>query len=219
MAALQRTLALIKPDAVDKADAIVEMAQQAGFTVLERRRVRLTPEETSDFYAEHYGKPDFSAMIHYMSLGPVVALVLAKGGNTVQDWLELIGPEDVRKAQTTAPNSIRAKYGIVEMGDDQDSLMPDLALREGSIKLMNAVHGSDSPATAQREIRFFFPSNVVEPLPSAEEAREYINNKINPTLRKGLTALIKKKPEDPLRFLAQWLETNNPNRPNVEEPE
>ena len=63
------------------------------------------------------------------------------------------------------------------------------------------------------------PLDVVEPLPSAEEAREYINNKINPTLRKGLTALIKKKPEDPLRFLAQWLETNNPNRPNVEEPE
>ena len=53
--------------------------------------MELTPEETSDFYAEHYGKPDFSAMIAYMSKAPVVALVLAKGPETVAEWLELIG--------------------------------------------------------------------------------------------------------------------------------
>lgn len=109
--------------------------------------------------------------------------------------------------------------GARVVAEEHDSMMPDLAIQQGSIKLMNAVHGSETPQAAQREIRFFFPSNVVEPLPSAEEARDFINSKINPTLRKGLTALIKKKPEDPLRFLAGWLEANNPNRPNVEEPE
>jgi len=209
---LQRTLALVKPDAVDKADEIVEAAMQAGFTVLERRRVKLTPEETSDFYAEHYGKPDFSSMIAYMSKAPIVALVLAKGPETVAEWSDLIGPEDVKKAQISAPKSIRAKYGTALSDDSQ-------ARGATSINLMNAVHGSDSPRAAQREIRFFFPNCIVEPLPSAEDTRDFISTKINPTLIRGLTELVKAKPADPLRYLAGWLEGNNPNRPKVEEPE
>jgi len=219
-ATLQRTLALIKPDAAARdADAIVEIALQNGFTVLERRRVRLTPEETSDFYAEHYGKPDFSAMIAYMSRGPIVALVLAKGSNTVADWQELMGPEDVRKAQASAPGSIRARFGSGFMDADGADNQQDAPQRDaGNIKLMNAVHGSDSPIAAQREIRFFFPHCVVEPLPNPDSARDFINAKINPTLIKGLTALVKAKPADPLRFIANWLEANNPNRPAVVEP-
>lgn len=221
-AQLQRTLALIKPDAIQHADAIVEIAMQKGFTVLERRRVRLTPEETSDFYAEHYGKPDFSAMIAYMSRGPIVALVLAKGSNTVADWQELMGPEDVKKAQASAPGSVRARFGTAGLIPDEagaDGMLPDLPHRDGNIKLMNAVHGSETPVAAQREIRFFFPHCVVEPLPNPDAARDFINTKINPTLIKGLTALVKAKPADPLRFIAGWLEQNNPNRPQVSEPE
>ena len=91
--------------------------------------------------------------------GPVVALVLAKGENTISDWQQLMGPEDVKKAQASDPNSIRAKYGIVEHTEEHDSMMPDLAIQQGSIKLMNAVHGSETPQAAQREIRFFFPSS------------------------------------------------------------
>lgn len=59
----------------------------------------------------------------------------------------------------------------------------------------------------------------MEPLPTAEMSRKYINEKINPTLIKGLTALSKAKPSDPLRFLADWLDENNPNQPVVEEPD
>jgi nucleoside-diphosphate kinase len=175
--------------------------------------VKLSAEETSDFYAEHYGKPDFSTMIAYMSKGPIVALVLAKGSETVADWLELIGPENVKKAISSAPKSIRAKYGTVERDDLQSRNAG------ASINLMNAVHGSDSPRSAQREIRFFFPNSIVEPLPNPDDTRDFINTKINPTLIRGLTELVKAKPNDPLRFLAGWLSSNNPNRPQVEEPD
>jgi nucleoside-diphosphate kinase len=111
-------------------------------------------------------------------------------------------------------SSIRAIYGTAEPSDQTD-----FHSRESNIKLMNAVHGSETPRAAQREIRFFFPNCIVEPLPSADDARDFINSKINPTLIRGLTELVKAKPEDPLRYLAKWLESNNPNRPQVEEPE
>ena len=106
----------------------------------------------------------------------------------------------------------------------------DFHARESNIKLMNAVHGSETPRAAQREIRFFFPAAqreirfffpncFVEPPPSADDARDFINSKIIPTLIRGLSDLVKAKPEDPLRYLAQWLESNNPNRPQVVESE
>lgn len=179
----------------------------------------LSPEECSDFYAEHYGKNDFSALITYMSgdpikkKNPIVALVLARGSNTVADWLDLMGPEDVDKARVSAPNSIRARYG------SGSADRPSLVSGATNFKLFNAVHGSESPKAALREISFFFPNCITEPLPSPEETRDFINNKINPTLIRGLTELVKNKPADPLRFLAGWLEENNPNRPQVTEPD
>ena len=111
--------------------------------------------------------------------------------------------------------SIRAIYGTAGLSDS----LTDLHARESNIKLMNAVHGSETPRAAQREIRFFFPNCIVEPLPSADDARDFINSKINPTLIRGLTDLVKAKPKDPLRYLAAWLESNNPNRPKVVEPD
>ena len=83
----------------------------------------------------------------------------------------------------------------------------------------NGVHGSDSAEAAAREIRFFFPAAVMEPMPSAAECRDYVNKHINPTLLAGLTELVKAKPQEPLQHLADWLLANNPNKPKVVEPE
>lgn len=195
---VERTLALVKPDAVHRADDILELAQANGFTILQKTRIQLSQEQASEFYAEHFGKAFFPNLLSFMASGPIVAAVLAKE-NAVQAWRELLGPTDSNKARASAPSSIRAKFGT-----------------DGS---RNAAHGSDSPASAQREIRFFFPEAICEPLPSPASTRDYLTQTVTPTLIKGLTALCKAKPSDPVVWLADWLAAHNPNKPVVLEPE
>eukprot|EP00051_Salpingoeca_urceolata_P033913 m.22789 g.22789 ORF g.22789 m.22789 type:complete len:202 (-) comp6953_c0_seq1:154-759(-) len=200
MAVFETTLLLVKPDAVRNGDApnVLAHARKAGFTVLEQRRLRLTPEQASEFYAEHYGKTFFSSLVTFMSSGPLVAAVLAKS-DAVPSLRALVGPTDSNKARETHPTSLRALFGT----DGQ----------------RNAVHASDSPAATQREIRFFFPQRITEPLASASDGTEYLGKEVNPTLILGLTALCKAKPAHPTAWLADWLLKNNPNKPSVEEPD
>eukprot|EP00730_Choanoeca_flexa_P018067 TRINITY_DN8766_c0_g1_i2.p1 TRINITY_DN8766_c0_g1~~TRINITY_DN8766_c0_g1_i2.p1 ORF type:complete len:199 (+),score=13.36 TRINITY_DN8766_c0_g1_i2:50-646(+) len=195
---MQHTLALIKPDAAGYADEIIDAIQQAGFTILNKRRVRLSLEQTSDFYIEHYGKDFFPSLISFMSSGPVTALILA-GEDGIAAWRELIGPTNAKKAKEIAPTSLRARFGT----DNQ----------------RNALHGSDSTISANREIKFFFPNFVVSDPSNVEAGRDYLEKTVNPTLIRGLTALCKVKPETPIRWLADWLEENNPNTPTIQEPE
>ena len=69
----------------------------------QKRRVHLTPEQTSDFYAEHYGKLFFPSLVAYMSSGPVIAMVLARE-NAIAYWRELVGPTNAIKARETHPD-------------------------------------------------------------------------------------------------------------------
>ena len=71
--------------------------------VFQKRRVHLTPEQASDFYAEHYGKLFFPSLVAYMSSGPVIALVLARE-KAISHWRELIGPTNAIKARETHPD-------------------------------------------------------------------------------------------------------------------
>jgi len=73
-------------------------------------------------------------------------------------------------------------------------------------------------SSSQREIRFFFPDCIVEPVATGQAAKDYLSKSVNPTLLKGLTDLAKKKPEDPVLWLADWLLENNPNKPRVRNP-
>jgi len=194
---VERTLAICKPDAVFKCEEIEDIVLRSGFTILQKRRVHLTPEQASDFYAEHYGKLFFPSLVAYMSSGPVIALVLARE-KAISHWRELIGPTNAIKARETHPDCLRAIYGT----DDQ----------------RNGLHGSDSYSSAEREIRFFFPDSVVEPIPVGQAARDFLAKAVNPTLLKGLTELCKQKPQDPVIWLADWLLENNPNKPKVRGP-
>ncbi|KAK7005202.1 nucleoside diphosphate kinase 5 [Biomphalaria glabrata] len=194
---VERTLAIIKPDALHKADEIEDIILRSGFAVLQKRRVHLTPEQASDFYAEHYGKLFFPSLVAYMSSGPIITLMIARD-QAISYWRELIGPTNTLKARQTHPECLRAIYGT----DDQ----------------RNALHGSDSFSSAQREIRFFFPDSIVEPVATGQAAKDYLSKVVNPTLLKGLTDLAKKKPEDPVLWLADWLLENNPNKPRVRNP-
>ncbi|CAF0852420.1 unnamed protein product [Adineta steineri] len=191
---VERTLALIKPDAVNKAIDIETVILNQGFTILQKRRVILTAEQCSDFYSEHYGKKFFPSLVAFMTSAPLVAMVLAKE-NAIQQWRELIGPTNSDVAKETNPDSIRALFGTNEQ--------------------KNAVHGSDSAVSAEREIRFFFPNCIVEPIPVGQPAKDYLEQNVNKTLMKALTALCKEKPKDPVLWLADKLMEINPYKPKL----
>jgi nucleoside-diphosphate kinase len=131
----QRTLSLIKPDAVGKAQigAIVARLEAAGLRVVAMQMLTLTPQQAGDFYAAHRERPFYGGLVEFMTSGPIVAQVL-EGDNAVAKNRETMGATNPKDA---AAGSIRADFAAnVEQ---------------------NAVHGSDSPQSAAAEIAFFFP--------------------------------------------------------------
>ncbi|KAG8439146.1 hypothetical protein GDO86_005384 [Hymenochirus boettgeri] len=192
---VERTLALIKPDLLHKAEEIEEIILRCGFQIVQKRKVHLSPEQCSDFYSDQYGKMFFPSLTSFMSSGPIVALVLARN-NAISFWKELMGPTNSLKAKETHPESLRAMYGT----DD----------------LHNAVHGSYCFTSAEKEIRFIFPEVFIEPMPTEQAAKDYLRLFVNPTLIAGLSELCKQKPDDPHTWLADWLLKHNPNKPDVE---
>ena len=132
---MEKTLAILKPDAVQKkyAGKIIDRIYDKGFTIKELIMLQLNEEKAKKFYEVHKERPFFNDLIQYMVSGPIIAAVLEKE-NAIKDWRELMGATDPAKAQN---GTIRKDYGV-----NMDA---------------NAVHGSDSPQTASREINFFFP--------------------------------------------------------------
>jgi len=194
---VERTLVIVKPDAMAKAIEIEDIILRNGFTILQKRKIHLSPEQASEFYIEHYGKMFFPSLVAYMSSAPVMVFALAKH-KAISSWVELMGPSNPFKARETNPGCLRDTYG------------KDL--------MRNAVHGSESFSSAHREIRFMFPQGIMEPLSVGQASKTYLAEEISPTLLQGLTALCKKKPGDPIGWLADWLIENNPNKPVVKEP-
>ncbi|NP_001072619.1 nucleoside diphosphate kinase homolog 5 [Xenopus tropicalis] len=193
---VERTLAIIKPDVLHKAEEIEDIILRCGFHIVQKRKVHLSPEQCSDFYSDQYGKMFFPSLTAYMSSGPIIAMTLARY-NAISYWKELIGPTNSLKAKETHPESLRAIYGT----DD----------------LRNALHGSYCFTSAEREIRFMFPEALIEPVPIGQAANTYLNLFVNSTLIAGLTELCKQKPTDPYIWLADWLLKHNPNKPAVED--
>jgi nucleoside-diphosphate kinase len=131
---MERTLAIIKPDAVGKrhAGAIIKRIEDAGFAVRAMRKLALSKTEAEGFYAVHRGKPFFPSLTEFMSSGPVVVLALEADG-AIKKWRDLMGATDPAKA---APGTLRAEFGS-SIGE-------------------NATHGSDAPETAAVEVAYFF---------------------------------------------------------------
>jgi len=132
--ALERTFAIIKPNAVQDGHIgeILSAIEQEGFTIHGLRMVHLTPELIRGFYLEHIQKGFFPELEAFMMAGPVVLMVL-EGENAVRRWRDLMGATDSSKA---APGTLRSRFG---KGITQ-----------------NAVHGSDAPESAEREVHYFF---------------------------------------------------------------
>ncbi|HVC44360.1 MAG TPA: nucleoside-diphosphate kinase [Candidatus Binataceae bacterium] len=131
---MERTLAIIKPDAVGRhlAGDILKRIEASGLSVVGLRLMHLTRAQAQLFYAVHRERPFYGSLCDYMSSGPVVIAALA-GEGAIKRWRDLMGATDPAKA---AAGTIRKDFGQnVEQ---------------------NATHGSDAPETAANEIAFFF---------------------------------------------------------------
>src|SRR5687768_4668258 len=137
--AVQRTLSIIKPDAVAKnvIGQIYARFEGAGLKVVAARMAHLSRQEAEGFYAVHKGRPFYNDLVSFMISGPVMIQVL-EGEEAIVKNRDLMGATDPKKA---AKGTIRADFAQ-------------------SIDA-NAVHGSDAPETAAVEIAYFFPSSQV----------------------------------------------------------
>ena len=137
----QRTLAIIKPDAVAKGAAgkIMARIEEAGFTILAAKLIHMTDAQARGFYIVHKDKPFYGSLCSFMTQGPCIPMVL-EGDNAIARWRDLMG----------ATNPANAGAGTIRK---------DFA---SSIEA-NAVHGSDAPETAAFEIPYFFASLEIHP--------------------------------------------------------
>ena len=134
----ERTLSMVKPDAVEKnlIGAVLARLEQAGLKVAAAKMVLLSRGDAERFYAVHKGKHFFEGLISFITSGPLLALVL-EGENAILKNREVMGATDPRKA---LPGTIRGDFAK-DIGDRMER---------------NVVHGSDAPQTAAAEIAFFF---------------------------------------------------------------
>jgi len=132
--AKQRTFSIIKPDATQRniTGSINAVFEKNGLRIVAQKRIRLSRREAREFYAVHKDRPFYEELVEYMVSGSVVVQVL-EGEEAIAKNREIMGATDPAKA---APGTIRKEFGE-------------------SIE-RNSVHGSDSPQTAEQEIRFFF---------------------------------------------------------------
>ncbi|MFB3777292.1 MAG: nucleoside-diphosphate kinase [Bryobacteraceae bacterium] len=133
---IERTFSIIKPDAVAAGHAgqILAMIEAAGFKLLGARMLRMRREQAQEFYAVHRGKPFYESLVAFMTEGPVIVLALERE-DAIAKLREVMGATNPANA---AEGTIRKRFAAnIER---------------------NAIHGSDAPATAEVELRFFFSS-------------------------------------------------------------
>ncbi len=139
MADIQRTLSIVKPDAVAKGAAgdILSRFEKAGLTILALKKIQLTQELAQGFYAVHKERPFYGELVTFMTSGPVVVSVL-EGPNAIAAHRDLLGPTNSNEAPA---GTIRGDHGT------------DIE--------RNAAHGSDAPETAKIEIAYFFNASEI----------------------------------------------------------
>ncbi len=136
---MENTLSIIKPDAVSKnvLGKILDRFESSGLKIIAIKKLHLDKDMAEGFYAEHKGKPFFEKLINFMTSGPVVVQVLS-GENAIKTNRELMGNTNPEEA---ASGTIRSDFA-----ESIDA---------------NAVHGSDSPESAEREISYFFTESEI----------------------------------------------------------
>lgn len=146
-AANERTFAMIKPDAYLNIGKILSMIYQAGFKIHRMKMSRFNEDTAGVFYGEHKGKHFYPGLVDFVTSDVCVGMELVRH-DAILAWRELLGPTNTQRAQEEAPDSIRALFGT-----------------DGT---RNACHGSDSPASAARELGIFFGDHNIMPSTSLQ---------------------------------------------------
>jgi len=138
---IERTFAMVKPDGVRRGlvGDVVKRLETRGFRIVGMKLMRISRELARRHYGEHEGKPFFEGLVSFITSGPVVAMVI-EGENAILEWRKMMGATDPKDA---APGTVRGDHALV--------------IDE------NVVHGSDAPATAEREIQIFFEQSELLP--------------------------------------------------------
>ena len=138
---MSNTLGIIKPDGVRRGlvGKIIQKIENADLILRGLKIIRLSNEQARKFYFVHEGKPFFNSLVEFMTSGPIVVIVIG-GHRAIERWRDLMGHTDPAKAKY---NTIRREFGT-------------------SIE-KNVVHGSDSEATAKKEVAFFFDEKEILP--------------------------------------------------------
>ena len=137
---VERTLAIVKPDAVAKnaTGAILAAIEAKGLKIVGLKMIQLTEQQARGFYAVHKARPFYADLVKFMTSGPVVVCVL-EGEGAIARWRDLMGPTDSKKAPK---GTVRGEFGTdVEQ---------------------NASHGSDAPETARVEVAYFFNASEIQ---------------------------------------------------------
>ena len=139
MMSIQRTFSIIKPDATERniTGKVNAKIEESGLRIIAQKRLLLTKEQASGFYAVHKDRPFYSDLVKFMMSGPVIVQVL-EGENAIAAYRKVMGATNPAEAD---PGTIRAEFAQ-------------------SIDA-NTVHGSDAPETAKEEIKFFFAENEI----------------------------------------------------------
>ena len=132
--AIERTYAMVKPDGVKRAlvGEVVKRLENKGFKIVGMKLMQISRETAETHYGEHEGKPFFEDLVSFITSGPVVAMVV-EGENAIGEWRKMMGATNPKDAEL---GTVRGDYATT--------------IDE------NVVHGSDAPATAEREIGIFF---------------------------------------------------------------
>jgi nucleoside-diphosphate kinase len=143
--AVERTLAIIKPDAVEKSATgeILKRIEENGLKIIAMKRIQLSEGDAQGFYAVHKERPFFGELVTFMTSGPVVPVAL-EGEGAIKKWRDLMGPTNSEEADA---GTIRGDFGT------------DIE--------RNASHGSDAPETAKLEISYFFNYGEIQALVEA----------------------------------------------------
>lgn len=130
----ERTLSIIKPDCVsaNNAGKVIDMLEENGFSIIAMKKLQLTKKQAEGFYIVHKERPFYDSLTAFMSEGPIIAMVLEKE-NAIKDYRDLMGATNPKDAEE---GTLRSKFAT------------DIE--------RNAVHGSDSPESADFEIGYFF---------------------------------------------------------------
>lgn len=160
---LQRTLALIRPDALrTRRDSIIRKIEESGFTIAMSKEMALSRDQAEAFYADHKDSEFFESLVDNMTSGPMMALCLARE-DAVEGWREMLGPKEISVAAENAPDSLRHQFHV------EDSPV-------------NPLHGSDSLEAAEKEIQQLFP---------VQSTVAVIKPELEPDKREGIIQHIK----------------------------